>query len=485
MEREVSSPAGIDIRHLVGGSWRDGSGDEVTVFDPYSGAPLVGFAAAGAAISEEAVDHAERARTEWRRVPPKGRGDALRGIARVIREYRPHLATCISSEMGKPVGQAEAEVDFAAEFLEYNAQWDRLLTGDILRGDNPDESIVLDRVPMGVVAAVCPWNFPLAVAFRKIAPALVTGNTVVVKPSEVAPIAVTEAIRLALDHVSLPAGVLSVVNGGPAEGEALVANPGVNMVSFTGHRDTGKAVMARASQNLTRVALELGGKAPAIVFPDADLSHAVSAIVEARHTNAGQVCTAAERVFVHGDVHDEFVDRYVRAVSGLRVGRSADVGPLASATQLEKAHAALQRVEMEGATLVSSDFRADDADSGGYWFAPVVATDVSLDMSVMNDEVFCPITPIARFESSEEVLEGANRSRYGLSAYVFSNDFASVHQAVDRLEFGEVYVNRSLGESVQAHHAGFKESGMGGEDGYWGLLKYTQVKTVYYNYASR
>jgi lactaldehyde dehydrogenase/glycolaldehyde dehydrogenase len=277
--------------------------------------------------------------------------------------------------------------------------------------------------------------------------------------------------------------VINLVTGARETGEALVDDPLTSLVSFTGHRDTGKAVMARASANLTRVSLELGGKAPAIVWKDADLDLAVPAIIAARHTNCGQVCTAAERVLVHRDMLEEFTERYVAAAKAIRVGdplEDSDMGPLVSAAQLQKTSAAVELAKREGATVLLGGGRPEGGDfESGYWFAPTVLRNVTPTMSVMIEETFGPVTPIIGIESIEEALQIANASRYGLSAYLFSRDYGTVMRTVNELDFGEIYINRTLGESVHAHHAGYKESGIGGEDGKWGLLRYPQVKPAY------
>ncbi|MCU1492036.1 MAG: aldehyde dehydrogenase, partial [Acidimicrobiaceae bacterium] len=296
-----------------------------------------------------------------------------------------------------------------------------------------------------------------------------------------------ELFRLIHEFLDLPPGVLNLVNGGRATGQALVADEATSMVSFTGHRDTGKAIMAQAAGRLTRVALELGGKAPAIVWEDADLDLAVRSIVTARHTNAGQVCTCAERVFVHRDVYGRFVESYVHAVEGLRLGDptgAVDMGPLVNASQFEKTAGAVALAIEEGARVASGGGRpAGKAFARGYWFQPTVLEDVDPSMSVMREETFGPVTPIAAVSSLEEAVDLSNDSRYGLSAYVFSRDYSTVMHAVQDLEFGEIFVNRTLGESLHAHHSGFRESGIGGEDGKWGLLRYTQVKTAYHHYG--
>ena len=434
-----------------------------------------------------ALRAAHDAQHDWAQTPIVRRGDYLRAIADVFAANANMLANSLVKEVGKPLAQAKAEVQFALGFLRYNADWDRRLEGEILPGDVPGETIHLLRAPLGVVSAICPWNFPLAVFCRKVAPALLTGNTVVAKPSEVTPLTTIVAMDLINDRIGLPPGVLTLVTGAGDVGAALVESDLTALVSFTGHRDTGKAVLTAAARNLTRVSLELGGKAPAIVWKDADLDVAVPAIVAARHTNAGQVCTSAERVLVHRDVLDAFTERYVHAVERLTLGDptgAVDMGPLVSAEQLDKTESAVGLAVEEGAIVVTGGGRPQGSTfAKGYWYTPTVLTQVEPGMRVMIDETFGPVTPIIGVDSFEEALRIANDSRYGLSAYVFSQDYSTIMRAVDELQCGEIYINRTLGESIHAHHSGFKESGTGGEDGKWGLLRYTQIKTAYHHYA--
>jgi lactaldehyde dehydrogenase/glycolaldehyde dehydrogenase len=470
------------------GAWHSASGESLDVIDPAREVSIASVPSATPSEVHDALAAARSAQRSWAATSPIERGALLRKLADVVIAHREELAEILVNEVGKPTEQAVGEVDFAEALLRYNAEWDRRLEGEILPGDTAGEVVHLLRAPVGVVAAICPWNFPLAVLCRKLAPALITGNTVVVKPSEVTPLSTIALFRLIDEYVELPPGVVNLVTGGPATGAALVDDELTSLVSFTGHRDTGKRIMAAASANLTRVALELGGKAPAIVWRDADLDVAVPALVTARHFNSGQVCTCAERVLVHNDIVEEFTERYVRAVEALRVGDprggGIDVGPLVNAAQLAKTLAAVDTARSEGASVLTGGARPDgDQFARGYWFTPTVLRDITPQMTVMHEETFGPVTPIFGVDSLEQAVEIANDSRYGLSAYIFSRDYGAVMKTVDALRFGEIYINRTLGESVHAHHSGYGESGIGGEDGKWGLLRYTQIKTAYHHYG--
>jgi lactaldehyde dehydrogenase/glycolaldehyde dehydrogenase len=444
-------------------------------------------ASATPADVDAALAAARAAQREWGRAPAGIRGGQVRKIAELIRANADELARSLTAEVGKPLAAAYAELEWAANYADYMAGWDRRIEGEIVQSDNPDETIHLLRVPVGVVAAITAWNFPIALFVRKVAPALVTGNAVVIKASEVTPLSTAELVRILDEVLEVPRGVLNLVSGGSEVGHALVTNPRTNMVTFTGHRDTGKAVMVDAAQNLTRVSLELGGKAPAIVWSDADLERAVEAVSIARHTNSGQVCTSAERVIVHSSVYEEFVARYTAVATALRLGdpmEDVDMGPLVSESQYAKTAQAVDRARAEGATVATGGGRPrGEQFARGYWFEPTVLVGVHPAMQVMREEVFGPVTPITRANSFEEAFGIANDSRYGLSAFVFTSDYRTAMKAAQELDFGELYINRSHGEQVQAHHSGHKESGFGGEDGKHGVLRYTQLRSVYHYYG--
>ncbi|HEY4214710.1 MAG TPA: aldehyde dehydrogenase family protein [Steroidobacteraceae bacterium] len=483
----MSSLPKTDTPLYIAGSWRAASGPSFDVFDPSNEKVLVKMPSASATEVHEALAAAKKAQFDWAHTPAPQRGTFIRGAADLIKNNREMLARLVSQEVGKPLEQAYGEIDFAEGFLRYNAEWDRRLEGEILPADSKGETIHLLRVPLGVVSAICPWNFPLAVLCRKLGPALVTGNTIVIKASEISPLSTMAFVQLVHDHLKLPPGVINLVTGAGAVGQALVDDPLTSLVSFTGHRDTGRNVMIRAAANFTRVSLELGGKAPAIVWKDADLDVAVPAIIAARHTNCGQVCTAAERVLVHSSLVKSFTEKYIAAAQALKVGdplKGSDMGPLVSEAQFKKTSAAVALARKEGATVLTGGGRPEGAAyQAGYWFAPTVLGNVTAAMSVMIEETFGPVTPIIGIDSIEEAIGIANKSRYGLSAYLFSRDYGTVMRTVNDLDFGEIYINRTLGESIHAHHAGYKESGMGGEDGRWGLLRYTQIKTAYHHYG--
>jgi lactaldehyde dehydrogenase / glycolaldehyde dehydrogenase len=470
--------------NFVGGEWLASSGEARAILNPADESTIATVADAGPDQVAAAVRAAGEARRAWSRRPAVERGEVLRAFAERIEANADRLADLLTAEVGKPIAQAEGEVGFAAAILRYTSEWARRLQGDVVPSDEPDEVINLLRVPVGTVAAICAWNFPLALFCRKVAPALLAGNAVVAKPSELTPLSAIAATHLA-EETGIPAGVLNLVCGGPETGRALVRDPGVDMVTMTGSTRAGKQILADVAENMTRVSLELGGKAPAIVLADSDLDLAVEHVLAARHLNSGQVCTSAEVVYVEEGIAATFTDRYGQAVAGLKVGdprQGSDVGPLASSAQLEKVGAAVDAALAEGATPIVAGGRLEDRGSG-YWFSPVVLADVTEGMAVAESEVFGPVTPIVAVGSMEEAIERANASRYGLSAYLFTNSYQRAMRASRDLECGEIYINRGIGEALQAHHSGHRQSGMGGEDGYYGLLRYTQVRSVYHHFG--
>ena len=468
-------------------AWRDPDGEStIDITNPATEEVVATVPEATTDEVDEAVNAAREAQYDWARRPAKERGDFVRGIAAVMEEHADELAQLIVEEQGKPLGVAREEIAGSVDLAEYMAGWDRRIEGDIVPGDSRRESIHILRRPRGVVAGIVPWNYPIAVFVRKLAPALVTGNAMVAKPSEETPLATLRLVELVDEHAPLPEGVLNVVTGGPDAGRALVVHEAVDMISMTGNTETGKQIMRDAADTMAHVSLELGGKAPAIVWKDADVDAAVEDILTARITNTGQVCTCAERIYVHSDVREEFEEKYVAAAEGVTVGdptRNPDMGPHVNERELEKTETAVRRATDEGARILTGGQRPNDEEfSAGYWYEPTVVTDVEQEMDIVQQEVFGPVSPIMEVTSLEQAIEYANDSRYGLSSYVFTDDYKTAMRIAEDLEFGETYINRTLGESWQGHHVGWNESGIGGEDGKYGVLEYTQLKTVYHNY---
>jgi len=455
---------------------------EIVVEDPATGEELARLPEDG----PEAVDAAARAAREafdgpWGALTAAERGRTLLGLAALLRERADELAALESQDTGKPLGQARTDVATAARYLEYYGGAADKLLGETIPSEDGAFVYTL-REPYGVVAHITPWNSPLSQLFRGVAPSLAAGNTVLVKPSEVAPLS-TRLVAGMLEEAGLPRGVVAVVNGrGATTGAAVVDHPLVAHVTFTGSVATGASVMAAAARRIVPVSLELGGKSPTIVLPDADLDAAVDAAAAAVIRNAGQSCFATTRILVHDDVHDAFVERLVARFGDLTVGpgrEDPDLGPVASRAQLDRVLELLESAVAEGATVGCGGGRIDDpALASGHFVAPTVLTGVENRMRVAREEVFGPVQCVLRFATEDEAVALANASEYGLAAGVFTRDLSAAHRLARRLEAGQVQINRYPAGGVEAPFGGYKRSGIGREKGLEALRHYTQTKTV-------
>jgi len=441
---------------------------------------------AGVEDAEAALIAAQIAQKKWRQIPAIQRANLLRNFTKEIQNNREELAQLITKEQGKLLKVARFEVDVTCSFIEYACHWARHIEGDILPSDNPNEQIWIQKVPRGVVVAITAWNFPLALAGRKIGPALVAGNTLVLKPTPEAPLATMALCDLA-KKAGIPDGVLNMVTGGIEVGKALVESPITQMVTMTGSTPTGQAIFRSAAKHLTHVQLELGGKAPCIVFEDADIDKAVAGALHSRFDNCGQVCTCNERMYVHEAIYDVFMAKFMAKVKALKLGDPAledtDIGPktnLAGVAQLERMVA---ESVAAGATVLSGGKRPTGPGfDKGFWYEPTILGNVTQDMNIVHEEIFGPVLPVIKFSSFEEVLGYANDSEYGLAAMVFTQDMNKIMRLNEALEFGEIYINRGHGEQHQGFHNGLKLSGTGGEDGKYGFEQYLEKKTFYLNF---
>jgi lactaldehyde dehydrogenase / glycolaldehyde dehydrogenase len=429
-----------------------------------------------------AIDSAEQAQKEWAKLPAIERGKYLRAISNEIRENVNDLARTISEEMGKTLALAETEVHFTADYIDYMAEWARRYEGEIVQSDRPNEQIFVHKAPIGVIAGILPWNFPFFLIARKAAPALITGNTIVLKPSDLSPNNALEFAKI-LEKAGLPKGVINIVTGsGSVLGQELSNSPKVGMVSLTGSYNAGAAVMRTAAENITKVSLELGGKAPAIVMNDADIDLAVRSIVDSRVINTGQVCNCTERVYVQEDVADEFIQKIVKAMEQTNYGdplvdENIQMGPLASEGALVTVEKMVQEAVSNGAKVLTGGKRSTR--DKGYFYEPTVLVNVKNEMEIMQQEIFGPVLPIATFKDLDEAIELANDCEYGLTSSIFTQNLDVTMRASKELEFGETYVNRENFEAIQGFHAGWKKSGIGGADGKHGLEEYLQTHVVY------
>lgn len=456
----------------------------IAVINPATEAVLSHIPEGSAEDAQRAIDAAAAAQPAWEALPAIERGNWLQKIAQGVRQRAAELTATIVAEGGKTQELAETEVFFTADYLDYMAGWARRYEGEIVQSDRPQENILVFKKAMGVTTGILPWNFPFFLIARKAAPALVTGNTIVVKPSELTP---NNAIIFAqiVDEIGLPAGVFNLVTGyGPVVGHELAANPQVALVSLTGSVGAGIATMQAAAKNVTKVSLELGGKAPAIIMNDADLDLAVKAIVASRMINTGQVCNCAERLYVQDGVYDEVVERLSAAFKQVTWGDPAsqkglDMGPLISAAALQRVEHKVADAVAAGAKVVTGGKRSG---STGFFFEPTLLINVAQQMNIMQEETFGPVLPVMKFSTLDEAIALANDSDYGLTSSIFTQNINTAMLALKQLKFGETYINREHFEAMQGFHAGWRKSGIGGADGRHGLEEYLQTHVAYLQY---
>ena len=436
--------------------------------------------------ADNALEAAQAAQPAWEALPAIQRAAYLHKMADVIRENRVFLAETLSKEQAKVIGLAQVEIDVTADYFDYNAGWARRIEGEIIQSDREKEHIYLHKVPIGVAVGICPWNFPFFVMARKVAASLITGNTCVIKPSSEAPNTIMEFADF-IQKIKLPAGVLNFVCGaGRTVGNALSKSPITGIISLTGSVGAGQKVITAAAENITKVSLELGGKAPAIVCADANLDLAINSVVSSKVIFSGQVCNCAERVYVEDSIYDEFVEKLTKKMSEVTIedaltGTNADMSSLVSQDQLDKISEMVEFAKKEGAEVLVGGKRPERFDKG-YFYEPTVLTNCSQNSQIIQEEVFGPVLPVMKFNTLEEAIAMSNDTEFGLTSSIFSENFNNIMKATNGLHFGETYVNREHFEAIQGFHAGWKKSGVGGADGKHGMEEYLHTKVVYAKY---
>lgn len=464
---------------FINGAWSAAdSGGTFAVVNPATGEELARVADCGAAETQRAIEAAEAALPEWRAKTATARAAILRKWHDLILENADDLGLLLTLEQGKPVPEAKGEIRYGATFIEWFAEEGKRAYGDVIPPHLPGMRLLVVKQPVGVVAAITPWNFPNAMITRKVAPALAAGCTVVLKPSEETPLSALALAELAA-RAGFPPGVLNIITGmdAPAIGKTLTDSPVVRKVSFTGSTEVGKLLMRQSADTVKKISLELGGNAPFIVFDDADLDAAVDGAIVSKYRNAGQTCVCANRLFVQDSVYDAFLEKFTAAVLKQKVGagteQGVNIGPLINNEALEKVQRLVGNATQKGARVLTGGQALQ-----GTFYPPTVLADVSAGMDIMHEEIFGPVAPVTRFSSEKEVIEMANDTPYGLAAYFYGRDIGRVFRVAEALEYGMVGVNTGMVATTVAPFGGIKESGIGREGSKYGLDDFLETKYI-------
>jgi succinate-semialdehyde dehydrogenase/glutarate-semialdehyde dehydrogenase len=469
---------------LIDGRWVTArSGDRLVVRDPATDEEIATVPRGGHEEAREAIEAAARALPAWRSTTADARAAVLHRMAAAMHERCDALAELMTREQGKPLAEARGEVAYAASFIEWAAEEAKRLHGEVVPAAAADKRILVLRRPVGVTAAITPWNFPAAMIARKLGPALAVGCTMVVKPARQAPLTALALGELAV-AAGVPPGVLNVITGDSgAIADALLGDPRVRKLSFTGSTEVGKQLVAKSAQHVTRLSLELGGHAPFLVFPDADLDAAVAGVLASKLRNAGQTCICPNRFFVHAAVHEAFAAKLQAALGRTRLGHGlhdgVTQGPLIDDAAVDKVREHVADALGRGARLLHGGEAVRPApELTARFFQPTILDDVDGSMLIGHEETFGPVVGLSRFETEDEALALANDSRYGLAAYVYTRDPRRVWRMAEELEYGIIGVNDGAPSTARAPFGGMKESGYGREGGRWVMNEYTEVKYV-------
>ncbi|MFD1454102.1 aldehyde dehydrogenase [Levilactobacillus lanxiensis] len=480
------SKSSVALKHYqmyINGEFKDSSsGNLITVLNPATGEPISTVPSATLDECREAIDAAYEAQKSWKKVPAATRGQYLHDVATEVRKDSAHLIAMLQEEQGKVKALATTEIMFSADYFDYMASASRTYEGEILQSDNANENIMIAKQPIGVAAGILPWNFPFFLIARKMGPALVTGNTIVMKPSTDTPNLGLEFAKI-VEKVGIPKGVVNIITGpGSVIGDEMSRNKKVGIISLTGSVNSGKRVMEAAATHMAKVSLELGGKAPAIVCKDADIDLAVQSIIDSRVDNNGQLCNNCERVYVQEDVAAEFTKKLADKMAAVTVGdpmKNEDIGmgPLINQGALDKVAGMVDRAVEAGGKLETGGHKVKIAN--GFYYEPTVITNVKQDSEIVQDEIFGPVLPVLTFKTLDDAIDMANDSDFGLTSSIFTENIENAMRAANELEDGETYINRFNFEAMNGSHSGWKESGIGGDDGKHGIEEFLNTHVIY------
>lgn len=468
-------------RIYIDGKWTVGQGDEWTKVTNPATNEVVGMIPKGGAVEAKlAVDAAHLALKEWSKKTAEERSVFLSRWHQLIDEHKEEIGKLMTLEQGKPLIEAVGEVMYANSFISWYAEEGKRVYGETIPASHRNKRILVRKEPVGVVAAITPWNFPAAMITRKVAPALAAGCTAVVKPAQQTPLTALKLAELA-DKAGLPKGVLNIVTGKSNEiGEAWLKDSRVKKITFTGSTEVGKVLMRGAAETVKKISLELGGNAPFIVMNDADLEKAAKGLVHSKFRNAGQTCICTNRIYVQEEAAERFIELFKQELSKLNVGngleKGVDIGPLIDQPAVDKVKSLIEDALMKGAEIVYTG-NVPESKEGNY-YPPTIVTNVKDDMLCVSEEIFGPLAPISTFKTEQEVIKRANQSNYGLAAYVYTENLSRAFRISEELEYGIVGLNDGLPSAAQAPFGGYKESGLGREGGHHGMEEYLEVKYI-------
>jgi succinate-semialdehyde dehydrogenase/glutarate-semialdehyde dehydrogenase len=480
-DQEKSVLDGVRTQLFIGGEWRDASGgDTLDVEDPSTGETLVSVADATPDDAKAALDACCAVQAEWAAHPPRERGEILRRSFETLVQRADDLALLMTLEMGKPLAESKAEIAYAAEFFRWFSEEAVRIEGRFAAAPNGVGRLITMKQPVGPCYAITPWNFPMAMGTRKIGPAIAAGCTMVIKPAQQTPLSMF-ALAQILEEAGLPAGVLSVItaSSSSAVSKPIISDPRLRKLTFTGSTEVGRTLVEQSAPGLLRTSMELGGNAPFLVFPDADVDAAVEGALIAKMRNIGEACTAANRFHVAGKVADEFTTKLAEKLGAMKVGRGTEedvkVGPLIDGTQRDKVDELVQDATGKGAQILVGGRKGDGA---GYFYAPTVLANVTGEARLLKEEIFGPVAPVVGFDDEDEAIAAANDTEYGLVAYVYTSDLKRAFRVCEKLETGMIGLNQGMVSNAAAPFGGVKASGFGREGGPEGIDEYLEIKYV-------